>query len=64
MDLSMKMFREIPSVFMHHWNNKTLNWPMIIYTSIVHSAAVAGAMRLTSCSAETLLFAFLLWPLR
>lgn len=63
MDLSMKMLREIPSVISHHWKNKTLNWPMIIYTSIVHSAAVAGAMRLTSCSAETLLFAFLLWPL-
>jgi stearoyl-CoA desaturase (delta-9 desaturase) len=64
MDLSMKMFREIPSVISYHWKNKSLNWPMIIYISLAHAVAIAGAIRVPQCSAETLIFAFLLWPIR
>jgi len=63
MDLSMKMVRDIPSVISHHWKNKSLNWPMIIYISLVHAVAAAGLMRLSKCSAETLIFAFILWPI-
>jgi len=64
MDLSMKMVKDIPSVISHHWKNKAFNWPMIIYVALVHSVAVAGAMRVSQCSAETLIFAFILWPIR
>ena len=60
----MKMVRDIPSVIGYHWKNKSLNYPMIIYISLVHAVAVAGVLRLRDCSAETLLFAFLLWPIR
>lgn len=63
MDLSLKMFREIPSVVSYHWKNKSINWPMGIYISLVHVAAAAGVMRLTQCSAETLMWAFILWPI-
>jgi len=63
MDLSMKMVRDIPSVIGYHWKNKSLNYPMIIYVSLVHAVAAAGVLRLRDCSAETLLFAFLLWPI-
>jgi hypothetical protein len=64
MDLSMKMVKDIPSLISHHWKNKAFNWPMIIYVTLVHSLAAAGVMRLSKCSAETLIFAFILWPIR
>lgn len=63
MDLSLKMVRDIPSVVSYHWKNKSINWPMGIYISLVHVAAVAGALRLGRCSAETLMWAFILWPI-
>ena len=64
MDLSMKMIRDIPSVISHHWKEGNFNWPMIIYISLVHAAAITGAAKLTQCSYETLLWAFCLWPIR
>ena len=64
MDLSPQMFREIPSLVKHHWKEGNFNWPMIIYISLCHYAAAVGISRITQCSAETLAFAFLLWPLR
>ncbi len=60
----MKMVRDIPSVVHHHWSKGQLNWPMIIYISLAHAASFAGIARITQCSAETLIFAFLLWPIR
>lgn len=64
MDLSPKMFRDIPKVVKHHWNEGTFNWPMIVFVTLVHTTAFAGIARLTQCSAETLIWAFALWPIR
>lgn len=64
MDLSLKSMREIPSVISYHYKEGNLNWPMIIYISLVHTAAVGGLFRLTECSYETLMWAFVLWPIR
>lgn len=64
MDLSPQMFADIPKVVKHHWKEGTFNWPMIVYISLVHYAALTGVAKLTECSRETLLFAFLLWPIR
>jgi len=63
MDLSTKMVREIPSVVSHHWKRKELNWPMIIYIGLVHAIATVGLFTVQSCSRETLIFAYALWPL-
>jgi len=63
MDLSPQMLRDIPSTIAHHYKEKQLNWPMIIYISLAHAVAFTGLLRLTQCSAETLIFAFLLWPI-
>ena len=63
MDLSAKMFRDIPSVVSHHWREGTLNWPMGIYITLVHVVAAVGATKIAACSAETLLWAFILWPI-
>lgn len=59
----MKMVRDIPSLISYHWKEKNFNWPMIVYISIVHIAAFAGIPRLFDCTNETLLWAFILWPI-
>ena len=64
MDLSLKMFSEIPSLVRHHWREGTINWPMGIYISLVHIVAAVGLTKITECSKETLMWAFLLWPIR
>jgi len=63
MDFSAKMFMDIPSVISHHWKGRTLNWPMIIYVSLVHVVAAAGFFYIPQCKVETLLWAFILWPI-
>jgi hypothetical protein len=64
MDFSPQMFRDIPKVVSHHWKEGNFNWPMIIYISLVHVAAVAGVAKVLDCSVQTLFWAFLLWPIR
>ena len=64
MDLSVKMIRDIPSVVSHHWKEKNLNFPMIVYISLVHTVALVGLFTIPKCSAETLIWAFILWPIR
>jgi len=59
----MKMFRDIPSLISHHHNGNGLNWPMVIYISLVHTVAFVGLLNLPKCSAETLIWAFILWPI-
>lgn len=41
-----------------------LNWPMIIYISLAHVAATVGLFSISSCHPYTLLWAFILWPIR
>jgi len=63
MDLSAKMFMDIPGLVKHHWKEGNFNWPMITYISLVHYAAAVGIAKMTQCSTETLMWAFLLWPI-
>jgi hypothetical protein len=60
----MEMFHNIPSVIQGHYKKKQLNWPMIIYISLVHALGTAGLFKISQCSAETLIWAFILWPIR
>jgi len=63
MDLSLEMVQEIPSVIKHHWDNGTFNWFMVGYIGICHVMAIIGAVYfLPYSSAETLLWAWFLWP--
>jgi hypothetical protein len=64
MDFSIQMFRDIPKVVSQHWKDGTLNWPMGIYITLVHIVATVGLFSIQKCSRETLLFAFILWPIR
>lgn len=56
--------KEVPSNISYHYKRGNMNWPMIIYISLVHMVAVMGLFSLPQCSRETLLWAFLLWPIR
>lgn len=47
-----------------HYKEGNLNYPMMIYIALVHAVAVVGLFKLLDCSAETLIFAFVLWPIR
>jgi hypothetical protein len=64
MDLSPKMFRDIPKVISYHYKEGNFNWPMIIYITFVHTTALIGVLKLAQCTPQTLLWAFLLWPTR
>ena len=64
MDLSAQMFRDIPKLVSHHYKEGNINWPMGIYISLVHIVAAVGVLRLAECSRETLMWAFVLWPIR
>jgi len=63
MDFSAKMFREIPPMIKKLYKEKSLNWPMIIYIGIVHAVALVGLFTIPKCSAQTLWFSFILWPI-
>lgn len=54
---------EAPSVIAYHWKNGTINWPMGIYITIVHVVAFMGILTIPKCSADTLIWAFVLWPI-
>lgn len=45
-----------------HYKEGNLNWPIIIYISLVHVAAVIGLFTIPYCHKYTLLWAFILWP--
>lgn len=46
-----------------HYKQGNLNWPMVIYLGLAHLAAVVGIFTVPFCSWQTLLLAFILWPI-
>ena len=64
MDLSFKMVSEIPSLVKYHWKEGNINWPMGIYITFVHVLGCVGFTKIMECSKETLMWAFILWPIR
>lgn len=59
----MRMVKNIPGTISHHWKEGNINWPMGIYISLVHFAAGYGVLKSFEASYETLLWAFVLWPI-
>jgi hypothetical protein len=48
----------------HHYKEGNLNYPMGIYILLVHIVATVGLLKIPLCSKETLMWAFILWPIR
>lgn len=63
MDFSREMWTGIPGLLKHHWDNGNYNWFMITYIGLCHVMAAIGVVcYMKDSSAETLLWAFFLWP--
>lgn len=52
------------STVSRHYKAGNLNWPMIIYITLAHIAALIGLFTIGECHRYTLLWAFILWPIR
>lgn len=63
MDFSARMFRDIPKIVSYHYKEGNVNWPMLTYVTLVHVLASVGILKVMNCSRETLLWAFLCWPI-
>jgi len=59
----MSVVNDSMKTVMRHYKEGNLNWPMIIYISLAHVAALIGVLTVTSCHPYTLLWAFALWPI-
>lgn len=46
-----------------HYKEGNLNWPMIIYITLMHFGALFGLLSISSAKWQTLLWAFVLWPI-
>jgi len=51
------------SIVAYHIKHGNVNWPMATYTSLFHLAALYGILTIPSCKKETLIWAFVLWPI-
>ncbi len=59
----MEVIKDSLSTVAYHYKHGNLNWPMIIYISLAHVAAVIGLFTIAKCHPYTLFWAFLLWPI-
>lgn len=62
-ELEMVSVPNIMSTVTKHYKEGNLNWPMIIYITLAHVAAVVGLFTIPFCHPYTLVWAFLLWPI-
>ena len=62
-DMKILGVRDSIKAVVHHYKQGNLNWPMVIYIGLAHVAAVVGIFTLPFCSWQTLLLAFVLWPI-
>lgn len=58
----ISLIKDTVETVTYHWANQSLNWPSAIYVTLVHIAGVVGFYEVRDCMWETLLLAFVLWP--
>jgi len=59
----MNALGDLVSTIQYHWKERNFNWPMVLYLTLVHVAAVVGFLNISSCRWQTLIWAFILWPI-
>lgn len=57
------LIKDAVETVVYHWKNKSINWPMAIFITLVHMAAVLGFCTIQDCKWQTCLLAFILWPI-
>lgn len=58
----MEAITDAYDTFAEHYRRGNLNWPMIIFISLAHVAAIIGLYTIPHCHTYTLMWAFFLWP--
>ncbi len=56
------MVVEVLRTIAFHYKEGNINWPMVIYLTLVHFAALTGILHLFEAKWQTCLLAFMLWP--
>jgi len=59
----LTLLKEAAATTAYHYKEGNMNWPMIIYIGLVHVSAFYGLVSIPQCQWQTLLLAFLLWPI-
>jgi len=59
----LKVMKDSIDACVYNIKEGNVNWFMSTYLTLVHVAAAVGIWSIPSCTWQTLLFAFLLWPL-
>eukprot|EP01040_Poterioochromonas_malhamensis_P016216 gene16216-18354_t len=56
-----KLIRESIDAIVFHYKQGSLNWPMVVFLTLAHVAAVIGLFTIRQCHPYTLFWSFLLW---
>lgn len=59
----MNFVQECVTNVVHYHNKGMIRWPMVIFITLIHIAAIIGIFTIPKCSWYTLLWAFILWPI-
>ena len=62
MDLSLNSFLNVPSVVKRHYSEGRVNWPMVLYISLIHIVGLVSLTYVPKASYATLAWSLLLWP--
>ena len=57
----MKVIQESIDAFVYHYKNGNINWPMVVFLTLAHVAAVIGLFSIQYCHRYTLFWSFVLW---
>lgn len=61
--VSQQLVRESFDAIIYHYKAGSINWPMVVYITLAHVAAIVGIFTIPHCQPLTLLWAFILWPI-
>lgn len=56
----IQFVKEVVGTISYHYQNENINWPMVTYITLAHTAAIIGLFTISSCHPMTLLWAYIL----
>jgi stearoyl-CoA desaturase (delta-9 desaturase) len=59
----LTLTKQTVEALVFHYKEGNINWPMAVYITLVHVAAVIGLSKLPGACWQTQLFALILWPI-